>query len=232
MKKIFVLILVLVLYLNRSYAYFYDFLAQKHLIPPANNIKTTLGASHQQFIRYVALGDSLTQGVGANNYQNTYPYQIAQKLASQRQVELVNLARPGDTSNELLNNQLPQVQALQPNIVTILIGINDLHNLQTTAAFENNLSKIITNLKTTGARIYLLSLPYLGSGKIVYFPYNLILDWRTKQFNQIISKIANDNNVSYIDLYKLPKSAQFYSADEFHPADWGYLEWSKAINVN
>lgn len=232
-KRLLVLLFLIGLYLNRSYAYFYHFLSQHHLDAPTHETKTLVGNNNgKQTIRYVALGDSLTEGVGTSDYQNSYPSLLAQRLSAQTNVELINLSRAGDTSTDVATNQLPQALAVKPEIVTVLIGINDIHNLKSLAEFKANYTQIVAALKKNGARVYTLSIPYLGSGKIVYFPYNFLLNLRTKQFNSVIKKISTDLRVSYIDLYSLEKSANFYATDEFHPTDYGYQQWAKAINVN
>lgn len=183
-------------------------------------------------ITYLALGDSLTAGVGASDYRYSYPYLIAQRLSKKNNVRFVNLANPGDTSTDVLNDQAPKVLSLKPDLITLLVGVNDIHNLVSLQEFEQNYIKIVSTLKKTRSKIYLLSIPYLGSDKTVFFPYNFILDFRTKQFNRVIEKISQDYNLYYIDLYHLNKSKNFYSADKFHPSDQGYKDWLRVLNVN
>lgn len=230
MKKIFIAVLILGIYLNRSYGYFYDFIGQKNLQPPF--FEQTIIPSQNPTFKYVALGDSLTEGVGATSYSNTYPSLLTKKLSAKENVKFINLAHKGDTSLELLRDQLPQAILEKPDLITVLIGINDIHNLISPDYFENNLRIIISSLKKTNARVYLINIPYLGSSKIVLPPYNLILNLRTKQFNQIIKNLADELSVNYIDLYSLEKSSNFYSVDEFHPSDEGYKYWGMQINVN
>lgn len=221
------------IYLNRSYAYFYNFLGQNHLTAPIHKTSIMIdNHSGSQTIKYVALGDSLTEGVGVSDIKSSYPYLIAQKLSSKNNVELTNLAHVGDTSSDALASQLPKALSLKPDLTTILIGVNDIHNLKSLKEFEANYTQIVSNLRKSGAKIYVLSIPYLGSDKIVYFPYNFILDFQTKQFNNVIKKVSTDYKVEYIDLYSLNKSANFYSSDQFHPGEAGYKEWLKAVNVN
>lgn len=236
MKKLqfyFLILLFLItgIYLNMSYAYFYNFLSQNKLVSPVSLTAVTVG-TRGQAIRYVALGDSLTTGVGVSDIKNSLPYLVAQKLSETNNVTLVNLAHAGDTSSDVLTSQLPGVESYKPDLVTLLIGVNDIHNLKSDKEFEENLIQIVSSLKKSGAKIYLLSIPYLGSKRTVFFPYNFILDFRTKQFNNIIKKAAADFGTNYIDLYHLNKSADFYSSDQFHPSEEGYKEWAKAINVN
>lgn len=232
-KKLLIISLITGIYLNRSYAYFYDFLGQKNLAPPIHQTKVIIGHNLENpTIKYVALGDSLTEGVGALDYQNSYPYLIAQKLSGKFNVDLINLSHRGDTSKDLLLNQLPQVLLLKPDLVSLLIGINDIHNLKSLSEFESNYQQITYGLKKTGAKIYLLSIPYLGSSKIVLFPYNFLLDFRTRQFNKVIQKISIAEGLEYIDLYTLKKDANFYSSDQFHPSEKGYILWGNLINAD
>lgn len=230
MKKILIALLIIAIYLNRSYAYFYDFLNQHHLFAPIS--KTTMIIGNQPnlpTIKYLALGDSLTAGVGVADYKNSFPYLVALKLSSKQNIELINLARPGDTSSDLLINQIPKTLAEKPDLITILIGVNDIHNFISLKKFEDNLTQIVKALKQTNAKIYLLSLPYLGSDRTILPPYNLILDQRTKQFNGVIKKLSIDFKVNYINLYAIYKPADFYSDDLFHPAAAGYSLWATYI---
>lgn len=232
MKKLLVLLVIVAIYLNRSYAQFYDFLNQAHLTTPVHDTTIIVGnQSGVNPIKYLALGDSLTAGVGVSDYKNSYPYLLAEKLSLKNNVELTNLAHAGDTSSDLLTT-LPKVLSLKPDLITVLIGVNDIHNLKSLSEFENNYIQIVSALKKTNAKIYLLSIPYLGSEKIVYFPYNFILEFRTKQFNNVIKKISLDNQVTFIDLNASKKPANFYSLDQFHPGKAGYQVWSEVINVN
>lgn len=233
MKKWLIIFLIIGLYLYLSYTHFYNFLGQKHLTAPAHGIKTIFANNlSSQTIKYAALGDSLTAGVGVYEYKNSFPYLIAQNLASKSTVELSNFALAGATSKDVLENQVSQALLSKPDFITILVGINDIHNLKSLKEFENNYATIVNALQRQGVKIYLLSIPYLGSDKIIYFPYNLILDFRTKQFNGVVKSIATRYGAQYIDLNLASKPAYFYSSDEFHPGEGGYKEWLKVVNVN
>jgi lysophospholipase L1-like esterase len=88
-------------------------------------------------------------------------------------------------------------------------------------------------LAKTKAQIIVINLPYLGSKDIVYPPFNFLLNFRTKQFNDIISSLAHGDRVKLIDLYngnqKFLQNSKFYSSDQFHPSNEGYMLWSQLI---
>lgn len=231
MEKTVIVVIVMVVgvYLFLGYSGFYSFIGWKNLRPPLHSESTVINQKNQQsMMRYVAIGDSLSDGVGVSNYRDSFPYILAEKLADGQSIELINLAHAGDTTNEVISNQLARAVTAKPDIATILVGVNDIHRRIGSGNFEKNYREIVGAMHGTGAKVYCFSLPYLGSDKIVRFPYNLILDWRTKSLNIIIKRIADQEGCLFIDLYKIKKSEDFYSSDLFHPSASGYREWLKA----
>ncbi len=221
---------VITLFLNRSYAHIYSTINTVNL--PNPNLKSAaIGIGPE--LKYVALGDSLTAGVGVTNFQETYPYLFAEALPNS--VTLINLANPGVTSKEVLQNQVNQALAEKPDLITILIGTNDIHNLVSPERFGENYSQIIGQLNNTGAKIVLINIPYLGAPSLVYFPYNYLLNFRINQFNQVIEQLAATNHLGFIDLYsktysQFSSSDQFYTKDLFHPNQKGYILIQQIIN--
>jgi lysophospholipase L1-like esterase len=74
-------------------------------------------------LRYVALGDSYTIGSSVSSAE-TWPSQLAARVP---ELQLVaNLGVNGYSSDELIADELPQLPALRPEFVTLLIGVNDV----------------------------------------------------------------------------------------------------------
>jgi lysophospholipase L1-like esterase len=76
---------------------------------------------------WVALGDSMAQGIGASAPEQGWVGQLARHLPEYR---LVNLSMSGGRVEDVLDRQLPAMDALPepPALVTCLIGSNDLMN--------------------------------------------------------------------------------------------------------
>ncbi|MCL5073547.1 MAG: SGNH/GDSL hydrolase family protein, partial [Actinobacteria bacterium] len=69
---------------------------------------------------------------------------------------------------------------------------------------------------------------------LVLFPYNIFFDIQIRQYNQVISKVAQKYEVNLIDLYTPTKNdfanrTNFYSVDDFHPSGEGYKMWGTLI---
>ncbi len=77
---------------------------------------------------WVALGDSMTQGVGASDYDRGWVGQLQTSGGSEIPGRLINLASSGARVGDVLDRQLPALAALgrRPELVTVLIGSNDL----------------------------------------------------------------------------------------------------------
>lgn len=192
-----------------------------------------------QVIKYVALGDSLTAGAGTQNYQDSLPFLVGANLVKTGvRVEVVNLALSGVGVKQVLNEQVPRAILEKPDFITLLIGINDIHNLVPPDSFRKDYSKIISLLTArTRAKIIVINIPYLGSDRILLPPYNALLDSKTKLFNDVIKKEVKDKDIRHVDLYKqtaelFKKASNLYSEDQFHPSKEGYLLWGKIINAN
>lgn len=185
-------------------------------------------------IKYVALGDSLTAGVGSNDYKQTYPYLLAKHLAGNNPLALSNLAIPGAETLDVLEKEVPEAIQEKPDYISLMVGANDIHNLRTNKDFSINYNAIITALKKeTNAKIILINIPYLGSDMLIWPPYNFLFDLRTRQFNGIIKSIAEKNGLRYVDIYNLvPVKQNLYSFDGFHPSGQGYLLMGEAINAD
>lgn len=245
-KKFLIVILFLValtFYLNRAYAYIYDSINRASLPSPDKAGTYTLGysASPKELI-YVALGDSLTAGVGVNQYEQSYPYLLAQKmlgnqeiLNSSGEIILKDLAVPGFKTQDLINYSLTPTVELNPDVITLLIGVNDLHGQVSENDFRKNYQQILDTLtKKTAAKIYVIGLPPIGSNQLLLPPYNYYFRWQTKQFNQIIKDLANQYNLIYIDLATptaviSKNNGPYYATDSFHPSAQGYEIWAKII---
>ncbi|MCX6785276.1 MAG: SGNH/GDSL hydrolase family protein [Candidatus Komeilibacteria bacterium] len=235
---IILIILALGIYLNRAYSYIYQKIGSANL-PPVSRMGIYIidNANAGQNITYVALGDSLTAGAGVEQYQQSYPYLLAQKIAEAKKskVTLKILAIPGEKTADLINDLLPAAIADQPEVITLLIGVNDIHGFIFKADWQKKYEQILRELtQKTTAKIYLINLPEIGANNLLLPPYNYYFRAVTKKFNKVIKELASQYNLAYIDLatptadlFKQPGA--HYAADFFHPSAAGYALWAQII---
>ena len=78
-------------------------------------------------LRYVALGDSYTIGTGVG-VSDRWPDQLVATLgpADPTLGLVANLGVNGYPTSDLIQHELPDLDRLQPEFVSVLIGVNDV----------------------------------------------------------------------------------------------------------
>lgn len=159
----------------------------------------------------VVFGDSLAYGHGAISEHNTLTGCFKSAYTSK---EVHNMGRNGATSSDMMG-QLERVQNLQPSLVLVSLGGNDVLRQVSSETTMNNLEQIFTRLISSGSIVM-----YLGLKPPQSFFMGRILD--VKRF-QKIQELAKEKGVLVIEdafagLWKKPQ----YMFDDIHPNDSGY----------
>jgi lysophospholipase L1-like esterase len=234
---VFLFILVFFgVYLNQSYAHMYRFLGENNLATslvylesPVSFDQSARGVSVSS-THIVTMGDSLTAGVGVPTQEQSYPYLFATKISQEQKknVSLTNLGVPGAKSSDVLSGQVGGAVAIQPDVVTLCIGVNDMHNFVSQEQFRANLESIIGRLSSeTNAQIVVMTIPFIGTNDLMRFPYQSVFNYRTQQYNETIRAVATAKQVQLVDMYNetidtFYTDKTMYSSDQFHPSQKGY----------
>lgn len=179
--------------------------------PPANNPHTFLreGRRETTSTLVVCAGDSLTHGVNSGDYVSL----LTRQLGDQG-YEFVNAGLNGDLAYNV-RRRLDDIIACQPDVVTLLIGTNDvLGSLNESWAryysfskkipqsptldwYRHNLSDILRRLsEETEAKIAVLSLPMLGE------ELESDINLRVRRYNEVVREMAAVHDVAYLPLHE------------------------------
>lgn len=173
---------------------------------------------------YVALGDSAAQGVGASRPDRGYVGLLAERLGctTGQPVQVVNLSSSGATIEDLLREQLPRLQRLQPDLVTVAIGGNDMFRADP-VAFDACVDRLIAALPP---QTVIADVPYFMHGH-----------WErdARRSAETVTRIATAHGLSVVPLHEALRRegwaamASEFTADWFHPNDRGYRVWADAF---
>ena len=190
-------------------------------------------------IRYLALGDSYTIGTGASSSAHSWPSIIAERLRNQtgQKVELTNPAVNGFTTLDLIREELPEVRRLKPDLVTILIGVNDLVRERTPADYRASLVRIYDEVKKESApdgRVFAVSIPnwsVVPAAREYGDPEQI--RHLTDTFNDIAQEEAVERGFGWIDITAASLSGlgtpDWIASDGLHPGDNQYAAWAEVI---
>jgi len=182
-------------------------------------------------IIYVALGDSTGAGVGAR--EGGYVNRLFNRISERRpESTLSNLCVTGATTADLVRDQLKRGVELNPDLVTVGIGINDIGHGLTLEQFSKNYEEILSTLKEkTHAQIVVANIPDVSSAPRIPNVMRSVYQQQIDQFCRRLVEIANRHGVTVFDIYsitkdELPAHPEYFSNDGFHPSDEGYELWA------
>jgi acyl-CoA thioesterase-1 len=185
-------------------------------------------------ITYIALGDSTGVGVGAR--EGGYVSRLFNRLSERRPAsKLTNLCVSGATTGDLVRGQLERGVGMNPDLVTVGIGINDIGHGLTVDQFGTNYEKILSTLREkTHAQIVVTNIPDISSGPRIPGSLRSQYQQQIMKFNERLEEIAKRHDVTVFDMYtvskdELPLHPEYFSSDGFHPSDEGYEMWANQM---
>jgi acyl-CoA thioesterase I len=178
-------------------------------------------------IVYLAIGASDAAGMGAEPLTNGYVFRIADEL-DQRvdQVFLAPLAIPGADTEQLdAALELLLQSELEPDLVTVWTGANDVIRGVDADDFEDELENLFERLRDrTDGVIVAANIPDLTElPRFRRDPDDDVTRERIEEFNDAIEEQAEEHDVLVVDLYAEPVEDELVSdEDGFHPNDEGH----------
>ena len=154
-------------------------------------------------LRYVAIGDSVSEGVGDVPWPDGTPRGWADRLAAllveyygnDRQIEYANLAVRGFKAAQVRDVQLDDAVAMRPDLVTLTAGMNDLLRPRLEFdALRATLVDIVTPFTSRGARLVIVPIPDVRTVS----PMGRLINARRLRLNAIYRDLARDNGVERI----------------------------------
>ncbi|HEX6380575.1 MAG TPA: SGNH/GDSL hydrolase family protein [Acidimicrobiia bacterium] len=181
--------------------------------------------------RVVWLGDSTAAGVGASNSAGALPSQVADGLAGP---SVSVLAVSGSRVADVLDEQVPKVAGLEPDLILISVGANDTIHLTGRGAFRHTYEKVVRALPS-GVPVMLLGVPDMGAIPRFAQPLRAVSGWRGRNLDAEVRQVAAGTGAIYADIAG-PTGPPFrrdpnryFAADDFHPSDAGYGLWAEAV---
>ncbi|WP_154605600.1 MULTISPECIES: SGNH/GDSL hydrolase family protein [Arthrobacter] len=176
--------------------------------------------------RFVAMGDSFTEGVGDPEPRRPGEFRgwadrVAEELSrGHGDFAYANLAVRGQLLREVIDSQLATAIDLRPDLVSIQAGGNDLiHTGADPDKLAGVIERSVLELRAIGATVLLFVGPDSGKSTIMG-------QFRTKIaiFNENLRSIAARQNAVIADLWTLSElhDPRMWGPDRLHPSAVGY----------
>ncbi|MGY1591312.1 SGNH/GDSL hydrolase family protein [Geodermatophilus sp. SYSU D00708] len=194
--------------------------------PPSGN--GVYGRGRGKPIVLAVLGDSSAVGLGVERAAETPGVLLAAALAelAERPVRLVRLAVSGAESYEL-EEQVDKALVEQPDVVTIMIGANDVTSRTRLSTSVRHLRDAVRRLVESGAEVVVGTCPDLGTIRPIGQPLRLLARRWSRQLAaaQTIAVVEAGGRTVSLGSVLGPRFAEdrgLFSVDEFHPSAAGY----------
>ena len=188
-------------------------------------------------LRYVALGDSYTIGTSVDEAER-WPDQLVGALDGDLvPLDLVaNLGVNGFTSADVIAVELPRLDALDPEFVTLLIGVNDVVQGVPEATYRERVTEILAKLRLRLAadRILVVTTPdYTVTPAGADYGDPATQRAAIRRVNAIVSELARAHGVAVVDIFDISEGAGadrgLVARDGLHPSGRQYGLWVDRI---
>ncbi|MDY6995227.1 MAG: SGNH/GDSL hydrolase family protein [Actinomycetota bacterium] len=176
--------------------------------------------------RYVALGDSFTEGIGdphpgSPNGVRGWADLLALRLAAaDPDFRYANLAVRGRTMGDIMTGQIELAMLMEPDLVTVYAGMNDLMALHVDMdAMMERYADGLKALQQTGAAVLAFTAPDLGAK-----PMFRGLRGRAAIYNELLRRVADDIGIGLIDFWRFDefRDPRLWDHDRVHLSTLGH----------
>lgn len=173
-------------------------------------------------VRIVALGDSTMTGPGLADVEDVWVRRLARQLAGDYRVELTSLATGGATVGEVVADQLPAALALQPHVVVVSAGGNDVIRRTPIRRVEADFRRLFDALEESGAVVVVLGLGDLGAAPRLATPSDRLVTLAALRVERALDDaVAGRPRLHVVDIFDrsriLRDQPELFAPDGFHP---------------
>jgi lysophospholipase L1-like esterase len=184
----------------------------------------------RRWLRYAALGDSLSEGLGdpltGGATRGWAHHLAAHLLAREPRLEFTNLAVRGYLARHALERQLGPALEFRPDLVSVFVGGNDVLLRRTfdPDRFTRELSALVEPFRAQDATVVLSTLPDLTACSPLLPPVRGALRQRIVMANEVVREVSGSFATVLLDAWSDPRTRRhaMWSIDRIHPSAAGH----------
>jgi lysophospholipase L1-like esterase len=184
------------------------------------------GLSARPLSRFVAIGDSFTEGLDdllTDGTPRGWADRVADVLATtEPEFRYANLAVRSLRIDAIVDQQVPAAIAMRPDLVTLAAGGNDVISFRVDLdAVAARFDEAVACLTAAGA----VTVVFTGFDPRSQLPPGRFIAARTEEYNRRIIAIAETYDAILVDLWSMPElwNLRMWSPDRLHLSPLGHL---------
>ncbi len=187
----------------------------------------------RSYARYVALGDSSTEGLddpdGRGGYRGWANRLAAHVAAAQPgSVLYANLAVRGRKTRDVCREQLASALAMHPDLVTVFSGVNDIMRRDcNVTAMARETERMLASFTETGATVLTITMPDLST----VTPMARLVRDRLLELNERVRETCARTGAHCVDLARVSvvSDLRLWSDDRLHANSEGHTRIAAAL---
>lgn len=186
-----------------------------------------------EYLRFAALGDSTTVGVGDRTSEGWRGWSrlLVAALGAHHPVSYLNVAEVGATAGSVRDGQLAPALAHQPQLASLVVGVNDtMRSTWDPAAQREDLLACAGALAGQGCTLLLLRFPDMTNLPLPQILSRPLAN-RIELVNRNVDDVAARFDSVLVDLSEVPgvSGSQLWSIDRLHPSELGHRRLADAF---
>ena len=201
-------------------------------LPPLANPLAGIAGDGKTRRHLLVLGESPAAGVGVATHEESLPARLAAEIARRQRLCVVwrSVAENGANLRRVLDTQLPQLANETPDLVLVVLGVNDTTGLTRRTRWRAQLAQLIAGIRMhSDCPVLFTSVPRMDSFSALPQPLRNALGLRGRLLDNDLRDIASThdgvNRASALPLL----SAQQLAADGYHPSAIACLDWAAQL---
>ncbi len=187
----------------------------------------------QTYARYVAIGDSSTEGLddpdGRGGYRG-WANRLAAHIAAAQRAPLLyaNLGVRGRKTREVFREQMPVALAMHPDLVTVFSGVNDVARRYCNVNLvARDMERMFAAFRDTGATVLTITMPDLSE----VAPIARLVRERVLALNDRVRDACTRTGAVCVDLARSPVTSdlRLWSDDRLHANSEGHRRIAAAL---
>jgi len=187
----------------------------------------------QQFERYVAIGDSSTEGLedpAADGGYHGWANRFAEHVAAAQHTTLLyaNLAIRGRKTREVRDEQLAAALAMRPDLATVFAGVNDVVRRSCDVRqVADDLEFMMQSLRDSGATVLTITMPDLSA----VVPLAALMRHRLLALNDLVRAACARTGAHCVDLaaHAVVRDVRLWHPDRLHANSEGHRRIAAAL---
>lgn len=198
-------------------------------VASGNNTGLIETSNPQKTLYLLHIGESTVAGVGVENLQQGFTYQLARQLSQQLQ-HPVHWQAIGENGAKTRDITAKIQHMTKADIIVITLGVNDITGLTSLKKWQADLNTLLQHVNPAGkSQVFFTQVPNMARFPALPGLLAKALGLRSRMFNLALSRLCDRTGAGLLATEE-NFAANLMAQDGYHPNAQGYARWAESVS--